>query len=219
MRKSKDIKEDLLLSLASKADSGFLAKGFNRASRSLDYKRKLSESSHSLSLSVSFNPRYDNGKEVAFHPWIRVTMPAVGKVLAGLIDKQTHLIAGSADMVLVQPVHFGAPKPEYRRWSATGVSEMENALSDIASFFEQWGEPLLGQLQNAANLLEMYEAKNTHFMITHDTYLRAAAAAIAVGKPDKAMQILDENLGKPGLRKKYQTIFDAVASLNTTPIP
>ena len=44
----------------------------------------------------------------------------------------------------------------------------------------------------------------------HHWYIFIAAAYLVIGKPNKAMEVLEAKLGSTGLRKDFAVVFDSV---------
>lgn len=209
-RRAAEIKLDILASLKSVSDSPLAAIGFKRPTKGFCYSRKVNLAEHKIFIRVDYHPKLDRGAEVQFKPYMCLQMDAVSRVALELAGGNEFLLAGCPEIITNQPVDFVAPKEMFVRWFATGTTEMAECIQQITDFAKCWVIPFLDQLKSPEDLIKIYTENDTRMIKQHHWYIFIAAAYLVIGKPNKAMEVLEAKLGSTGLRKDFAVVFDSV---------
>ncbi len=210
MRRAKEIKEDVLAALDEVGDVPFAAMGFKRSKRSFSYVRNIRDAKQTIAIGVACRPNYHPGAELYFHPAMQIAMKPVTESALRLVRGNTMLLANAPDIIVNQPIEFTAPKAEYVRWFASGFKQIEQRVAEIGEFAQRWVSPLLDQLTTPDELIGVYETADDRLSKQRHWYLYIAAAHLVNGDTDKALTVLERNLGSPGLRKHFSVAFDSL---------
>lgn len=208
MRKRDEIRRDIVVALAAKADTVLQACRFTRPRASLTYSRHTSESIQSIAMDFFPNPTYRPGVEAHIYPRTRVKMPAIGEKALELVEGDALLLANVPGLIVNEPCEFAAPTSERRQWYATGKEEIEQSISGVTSFVEKWVVPLLDELQSHAGLRRIYESSDDRIVIRQrHWYIAVAVAYLFANDNHAAWRVLVENLGDALARQQYATAF------------
>lgn len=217
MAVAKENKEMILTCAPEALDPVLISFGFRRAQRSLVYSRDFPEAKQELSLTFDSSPRYAPGAKMHLHATFQIRMPEIAAEALQMTDDPFRF--GSTDVIIGWPVDFLAPRSEHRRWFVSDAASCRLALEDVAAIFHQWVEPFLRDYTRPDELLRQYEAGDKRLVQQSHFFIFIAACYLRLGQSDKAAQVLDRHLGKPGLRKVYAKAFDSVLNRNTRPAP
>lgn len=210
MRTEREIRADLLAVLDDVADKLLARFGFRRTKGSFIYVRSLSDAEQALVFAASFLPKYQPDDEVHLHPAMRLGMRAVTEAALQLVAGNKTLLADAPEIIVNQPIEFTAPKSVHVRWFATGIDQMKERVREIVVFMERWVVPFLDELRTPSDLITAYKRADERMMKQRQWYLFVAAAEFSNGNRSGALSVLDENLGAPGLRKRYAAAFEAL---------
>ena len=183
--------------------------GFQRPQRSLVYARDFTGTKHEFSLAFDNNPRYAPQEKMHLLPVVSTRMPEVVRTALQMTGDTFRF--GSSDVVIGHQMQNLAPKGEHRRWFISDTASCRLALEDVATFFPQWVEPFFQAYTSPDELLRQYEAGDKRPLQQAHFFVFVAACYFLRGQKDRAAQVLDRHLGKPGLRKIYAKAFEAVA--------
>lgn len=211
MRRSKEIKEDVIAALKAAGDEQFAEMGFKRSRRSLNYVRTIREAKQTIAFGVAYWPRYQPGEELYFHPAMHLTMKPVTEAALRLVAGNKILLANAPDIIVNQPIEFTAPKSEYFKWFASGLGQMKHRVTEIGVFVQKWVTPFLDQLTTPDELIGVYETADDRMTKQRHWYLYIAAAHLVNGDANKARTVLEDNLGAPGLREYYSVAFESLS--------
>ncbi len=210
MRTAPQIKDQLLDALAKVLDEPLKAVGFTRKKRSLVYVRDLNEAEQRITLSIHSHPRYKPGAEAHIYPSLQLVMPCVSEVALALVKGAKMLLAGTPEIVLGQPIDFVAPKDAHVRWFATGDEQFVAACDSIRAFLTRWVLPFLSEVSRPADLLRLYETDDARIMKTERWHIFVVAAYHVVGRLGSGREVVRQEFGSPGLRKRYAPLFESL---------
>ena len=210
MRIKQDIKSDLLTALGSIGDEAFGAMGFKRRKGSLDYRRTVGDAQQTVAFAADYLPKCKPGEELHLHPAMRLVMPTVTEAALRLVAGKKVLLANAPSIIVNQPIEFTAPKAEHVRWFATGLDQMKERVTELIEFVEKWVRPFLDQLSTPDDLIAVYKSGDERMLKQRHWYLFIAAAYMVNGDDSEALNILENNLGLPGLRKRYAVAFETL---------
>ena len=212
MRSEKEIKADLLAALDAVGDEAFAGMGFKRRKGTLDYIRTIRDARQTIAYAIDCLPKYQLGEELHLHPAMHIAMKPVTEAALRLVAGNKMLLANAPDIIVNQPIEFTAPKPEHARWFASGLDQMKERVTEISAFVKKWVIPFLDVLTTPDDLIGVYENADERMMKQRHWYLFVAAAHLAQENDREALTVLEENLGAPGLRKRYSTAFETLGS-------
>ena len=202
--------KELLLGCAPEVlDPVLIPLGFRRPRRGLVYSREFSGTNHELILSFDSSPRYAPTAKMHLVPGVSIKMPAVVRTALQMTGDEFRF--GSSDVVIGHQMQNLAPNCDQRRWFVSDATSCRLALGEVATFFSQWVEPFLRDYTSPDDLLRQYEAGDKRPIQQHNFFVFVAACYFLRGRKDRASQVLEKHLGKPGLRKIYARAFDSVA--------
>ena len=202
--------KELLLSCTPEVlDPVLVLLGFRRPQRSLLYSRDFPGAKHELTLSFVSSPRYAPQAKMHFVPAVSIKMPAVVRTALQMTGDELRF--GKSDVVIGHQMQNLSPNSEHRRGFVSDANSCRVALEDVATFFPQWVEPFLRDYRSPDDLLRQYEAGDKRPIQQHHFFVFVAACYFLRGQRDRAAQVLEKHLGKPGLRRIYARAFDSVA--------
>lgn len=207
MKTALEIKNQLLETLAEVLDEPLKTVGFSRNRRSLVYVRKINDAEQRITLIIHCHPKYQLGAEVHIYPSVQVAMPQVSAGALALVRGDKVLLAGAPEIVIGQPIEFTAPKDKHQRWFATGNEEFVAACDSIQAFLTRWVLPFLSEISTPADMIKFYETNDARIMKQKHSYIFIAAAYQVLGQFEKAREVVQQQFGSPGLRKRYAPLF------------
>lgn len=207
MRSEKEIKADLLEALSVVGDDIFAEMGFKRRKGTFNYVRTIHDARQSIAFNVDYLPKYEPEEELHIHPAVLVTMMPVTEAALQLVAGNKMLLANAPEVITNQPIDFLAPKSEHVRWFASGLEKMKIQVSEICRFVRKWGVPFMDELATPDDLVRLYKNADKRVMKQRHWYIFIAAAYLLRGDESGALRVLEDNLGAPGLRKRYSQAF------------
>ncbi len=198
---------DLLQALEVEGDSALEQLRFKRRKRSLEYVRKEDGAIHKIAFVADFFPGYQADAEAHLHPMMRVEMPDVSERALELVDGNRVLLADAPEVIVNQPIELAAPKGEHARWFAAGDREFGDRVREIVAFLRKWTIPLLDELTTPESLVDAYERREERLLRLRHWHLFVAAALELMGRSGRARRVLEDQLGAPGLRRRYAAAF------------
>jgi hypothetical protein len=203
--------KQLLLDCAPKVLDPILAPlGFKRGERSLMYSRTFPATKHEFHLSFQSSPSYAPKATMHLLPTVLIRMPSIGETALQLVGDPL-LLANAPDVIVAHQIQNLIPKSTGRHWYISGPDSARVALEEVSGCFTRWIEPFLQDYSSPGGLIRQYEAGDKRPLQQRHFFIFIAAAYVERGQRDRAAQVLDSHLGKPGLRKKYATAFASVA--------
>lgn len=211
MTKSAEVKGELLEALASVLDEPLRQRGFTRKRNSLTYQRVLSAAEHQITLAIDCFPRYQPGAEAHVQPMLQLKMPAVSERALTLVNGDRMLLANAPDVLVNQPIEFTAPKDKHQRWFATGKAQFVVVCTSIQAFLDAWVLPFLSEVTTPADLIKLYESGDPRIMKQKHWYIFIVAAYQTMGQFEHAREVVRQQFGGAGLRKRYAPLFASLA--------
>lgn len=211
MRRAKEIKEDLLAALEAVGDGAFSEMGFKRSKRSLNYVRSICDAKQTIAFAGDYVPKYWPGEELCLLPKMHLSMKPVTNAALQLVAGNKALLADAPDIIVNQPIEFTASKDKYVPWTASGLEQMKERVGEICGFVNTWVVPFLDVLTIPSELIGVYESADDRMMKQHHWYLFIAAAHLVNGNASSALTVLEDNLGAPGLRRRYSVAFETLS--------
>lgn len=211
MRSEKEIKADLLRALDEAGDETFSKLGFKRRKGSLNYTRDINDARQTIAFAADYLPKYQADAELHLHPAMHLTMKQVSEAALRLVAGNKMLLANAPDVIVNQPIEFTAPKVEHVRWFASGLDQMKEQVTATGVFMQKWTMPFLDELTTPDELIGVYKSADERMLKQHHWYLFIAAAHLAKGDDRDALNVLEDNLGAPGLRKRYAVAFETLS--------
>jgi hypothetical protein len=207
-----ELKQHLLEALALVVDEPLKRAGFVRRSSSLTFSRTLNAAEQQIAFVMDCFPQYQPDAEAHIHPMLQLRMPTVSDKALALVNGDKMLLANAPEIIVNQPIEFAAPKEMHQRWFATGKEQFVIACNSIQPFLTQWVLPLLAEISTPVELIRIYETKDPRIMKQRHWHIFIAAAYDLLGQIDKAHQVVREEFGSPGLRKRYASAFNSLAA-------
>lgn len=202
-----EIKNALLEALATVVDEPLKQFGFVRKKSSTTYSRSLNAAEQQITFVIDCFPKYQPGAEAHIHPMFALKMPQVSEKALALVNGDTMLLAGAPEIIVNQPIEFTAPKDKHQRWFATGNEQFVAACESIQAFLARRVLPFLSEVSTPADLVKLYETNDGRVMKQKHWHIFIAAAYQDLGQLDKAREVVREQFGSPGLRKRYAPLF------------
>ena len=218
MRRAKEIKEDLLAALEAVGDDAFTEMGFTRSKRSVNYVRRIRDAKQTIAFTADYVPRYQPGAELYLLPKMHLAMKPVTEAALRLVAGNEWLLANAPDIIVNQPIEFAAPKNAKVPWVASGLGQMTGRVDEICGFAKKWVVPFLDVITTPNELIGIYENADDRMMKQRHWYLFIAAAHLANGNAGTALTVLQDNLGAPGLRRRFSVAFGTLESMVSGPI-
>lgn len=206
-----EVKNELLEALAAVVDEPLKQVGFARKKGSLTYSRTLNIAEQQITFVMNCFPKYQPGAEAHIHPMLQLRMSPVSEKALALVNGDKMLLADAPEIIVNQPIEFTAPKDKHQRWFATGNEQFVAACASIQAFLTAWVLPFLSEVSTAAELVMLYERNDARVMKQKHWHIFIAAAYELLGQLDKARQLVREQFGSPGLRKRYAPLFTSLA--------
>jgi hypothetical protein len=206
-----DVKSRLLAALAEVLDEPLQQVGFARKKGSLTYSRTLNVAEQQITFVMDSFPKYQPGAEAHIHPMLQLRMSPVTEKALALVNGDKILLADAPEIIVNQPIEFTAPKSEHERWFATGDEQFVAACDSIQAFLNRWVLPFLSEVSTPADFVRLYETNDARIMKQKHWHIFIAAAYLVMGQIDKAREVVRQQFGSPGLRKRYAPLFTALA--------
>lgn len=211
METSADVKNELLEALAAVVEEPLKQVGFARKKGSLTYSRTVNAAEQSITFVMDCFPKYQPGVEAHIHPVLQLRMSPVSEKALTLVNGDKMLLADAPEIIVNQPIEFTAPKDKHQRWFATGHEQFVAACDSIQTFLARWVLPLLSEVSGPADLVKLYEMNDARFMRQKHWHIVIVAAYQVLGQLDKAREVVRQQFGSPGLRKRYAPLFASLA--------
>ena len=189
--------------------------GFRRRRNSLHYSRRVAHGSQLLLLFFDVGPRYAPGALAHLLPQARLILPHLNQAVQEMVAEAPDLIA-TTEFTFSEQLHNAAPHHvgtgEATRWFVYDLDSARECIVSMRRFLEQWTIPFLNRYTSVASLIEGYEQKDECLPQDRRFLLFVTAAYLVIGRPERAMQVLEDKLGRPGARRQYAKVFEYVSA-------
>jgi hypothetical protein len=205
-----EVKKQLLEALTAVVDEPLKQVGFARKKGSLTYSRTLNAAEQQITFVMDCFPKYQPSAEAHIHPMVQLRMPLVSEKALALVSGDKMLLADAPEIIMNQPVEFTAAKEMHQRWFATGKEEFIVACDSIRAFLARWVLPFLSEISTPAEFVKLYETNDPRVMKQKHWHIFIAAAYGVLGQIDKARQVVRDQFGSAGLRKRYAPLLQSL---------
>jgi hypothetical protein len=209
MRTSAEIKDELLQTFEESLDKPLKTASFVRNKRAFVYVRKLNDADQCITFVAHCHPKYQPEAEAHIYPALQLTMPLVNDMARTLVKHDNTLLAGAPE-ILSQPIDFTAPKAMQQRWFATGKEQFLATCHSIEAFLSRWVLPFLSEVSLPSGLVKLYETNDMRIVKSHKWHIFVAAAYQVLEQQDKAREVVRQQFGSQGLRRRYASLFDSL---------
>lgn len=213
MKTTTEIKSQLLTGLAAVVDVYLIEEHFCRKAGSPTYIRKLNAAEQQITFAIDCFPSYEVSAEAHIQPALQLRMPEVSATALILVNGDAMLLANSPEIILNQPIEFTASKDKHQRWFATGSEGFINQCVSIREFMKCWVIPFLSEVSTPADLVRLYQTQDKRIMRQKHWHIFVVAAYQILGENEKAREVVLREFSKPGLRKRYASLFDTLGIL------
>ncbi|MDP1660686.1 MAG: hypothetical protein Q8L55_02120 [Phycisphaerales bacterium] len=214
MNMKEEIQSCLRKSLASDLDSELAPRGFVRHSSLLLYVRKTASSIQKIDVAIEVHPKDRPSSAAALYPWLEVRIAPLDRLAAELARSKLINMPLSPICTLREPIEFTAAKKMNARWFIFQPDSVSAAVHEMRSFLLQWTLPFLDVYTTAADVCSAYDRKDERVINDTTQMLVVIAAMVACKRVDDAKSLAEQKFGKPGLRPRYQHLFDYLKNLD-----
>lgn len=202
----KEIKAAAIAALESEADAQFQVSNFRRRPNSLVYKRKLPGCIQAVDVQIEHGPRDNRNAAAAIYPYLTVKIPVVDRVVPEMVEGGPAVVSSNV-ATLHQPIDFVSPKGILGHWFIYQPDSVIEVVREFSAFSSKWVFPFMEEFTSAEDMVTMHRTGDQR--VTHDRgqRLRTTAAMVSCGKNDEALQLLETNFGRPGMRRRYAAVF------------
>lgn len=205
-----EIKACLIVNLETRLDPYLFGRGFKRSKSSLIYKRQIMGAAQSIDLALQIHPKDRSDAAAAIYPRMEVLVPAVDEVLDELVQGNLGLLEGVTGGKSKQPIGFTSEKEHPGRWFIFQPDSVPGIVEDLRTFLERWTIPLLDTYATAEDIVAADERNDGRIPRDRAQILRTVAAALVSDRPDRALAVMERWFASPGLRRRYQQVFDFI---------
>lgn len=210
MSQRSEIKAALISAIEPELE-GYMAKhGFKRRAASLIYKRKINEATQIVDLRFEGRPNDNRDAAAAVYPIMEVQIPSVDECLEDMISGNHSLLSGVTAARSRQPIGFISKREDPGRWYIYQAASVPGVVSDILAFMVKWVMPFLDVYSTPEDILSAHKNKDGRMVVDRAHLMRVVAAALVLDRHDFAQAVMDEWLGAPGARKRYQQVNDYI---------
>lgn len=103
-------------------------------------------------------------------------------------------------------------KKHIGRWFVYQPDSISRIVEDIIIFLERWTIPFLDVYATPNDILATDERNDGRLPRDRAQILRVVAAALACNRRDSALAIMERWFDSPGLRRRYQQVYDFIES-------
>lgn len=203
-----EIKECLSANLETGLDDWLGQFGFVRRKNALVYVRELTEAVQRIEVAVEIHPADRTDSAAAVYPWLEVRMDAIEEMVMEMIGGDLSLLPGLPGSTLREPIEFTSAKAMSARWFIFQSDSVPGVVKNMRLFLQQWGLPFLDVYSTVRDICDAYDRSDARIMNDLAQALRVAAAMVLGGRTVDAMAVMERWFGKPGVRKRYQCVFD-----------
>jgi hypothetical protein len=209
--KEKQAERILVQALGAELDPFLAEHEFVRPEGSVDYRRRCKDGDQFLRMLFEFRPKHHPGADSHIYPITKVVFPQLNRVAFDMVD-HVPLLIGDPEITFSQPIDFAIPKEDHIRWYAHGREGTVECVRSIKRSLRAWVLPFLDEYTTIASLASAYEKHDERFGWQRPFYIYIAATYVILGQPEKAREVLEDRLGKTGVRRKYGKAFEFIAA-------
>lgn len=206
-----EIKACLIASLERILDSHMRERGFARSKASLVYKRHLGDSTQIVDLALEIHPKDRRDAAAAIYPRMEVLVPSVDQLLDEIVGDNLGLLEGITGGRTKLPIGLTSEKNHTGRWYVFQPDSIPGVVEDLKAVLDRWTIPLLDAYATPEDILAADERNDARLPRDRAQVLRVVAAALANNRPDYALAVMGQWFDAPGLRRRYQRVFDYIA--------
>ncbi len=212
MKAATEIKNDLLMALATSTDTPLRDLGFHRSARSAKYKRVVREGEQIIDYAISVRPNYQLGADAHIQPHVIWCMEQVVECATGMVEGNLSLLGKTSpsDSIMNLSLEWLAPKEEFQRWFAAGPEQFLTACEGIRSFILNWAIPFLADAQSPSDFVNLYVKKDKRIIWSQVSYTYVVAAYRVLGDKEKAREVVLRHFSKPGIKARYGALFKSL---------
>jgi hypothetical protein len=214
MTMKNEIKAHLVASMKALLDPYMLDHGFSRANGSLTYKRRLNGSTQKIDIDIQIHPKDRPESAAAVYPRMEISVPAVDAILDEMVGDDLSRLEGITAGMSRQPIAFTSEKAHTGRWFIFQPDSVPVVVEGIRSFVERWTMPFLDAYSTPQDIWAADEREDGRLARDRAQTIRVVAAALACGRRDDALQRMEKSFSAPGLRRRYQRVFDYIQKVN-----
>jgi hypothetical protein len=187
----KAAKHALLITLEEVLDPELLSAGFQRSSKSETYTRRVDGLDQRIVI-VMDRPRFSDDPSDA-HITSRVLLASDAILEAQLsITGDASLVQGGERAVFSENIGSLGPTKSMVEWKPIGRDEFYDSMRELTIHIKTWVIPFLDQCRSIRDLLKLYENGQFRLGCQRMWEVRIAAAYVAVGQPEKALEVLEQ---------------------------
>jgi hypothetical protein len=205
-----EIKSCMLVAMKDRLDPYMSAQEFNRRKASLIYKRVMRGSTQKIDLAVQIHPKDNLNAAAAVYPSMEILVPHVDAILDKMVCKNLGLLEGITGGTSKQPIEFTSQKAQLGRWFLYQPDSVSGVVDDIRAFLENWTMPFLDNYTTPEDIVIADERNDGRIVRDRAQLMRVVAAALFLKRRDYAQEIMETRLGAPGIRRRYQQIYDFI---------
>lgn len=190
--------------LENQIDNLMEANDFKRRGRSTNYIRKTQTATQKLEMICFSHPSYHPGAIIHIYPWISIYFPEINHLAVEMV-KDVRLLAGDVKSTIRQPIQIYVKSEPI--WVIESKDDYEPVKQKIYQFLKEHTIPLLNDLKNTSDFIELLERNDKRIMAGDPQYIYLVCAYILQSDYSKAMKVLEQRFGKKGLRSLYSSAF------------
>ena len=206
---SKKLRPELISACSRHACPVFEADGYRCLL--LAYTRSFSASGvkHRVDVGAQWSPSSQPGALVMVYPRFYVFAPGVNEIYNEMTD--SSLPRGSKTPLLNVPLDwFSAEESGY--WYVMSKADFDPVVREFADFYSTYVRGPVDELDTLEGLVVAGETADRRFVSSRQDRIIAAAAAMVIGAPDRALRILELGFPSAGARRTYAQAFEYVES-------
>ena len=205
-----EIKLYVISDLETVLDQDMIEHGFRRSKNSLFYKRELRGSMQKIDISIEVHPKDNPNAAAAIYPEMEILIPKVDAVLEEMVGDSLGLLEGITGGISKQPIGFTSEKAHPGRWYVYQPDSVREIIKDMHNFIERWTLPFLDLYATPEDIVATDERKDGRLARDRAQMMRVVAAALVCRRRDYAQALMEQHLGAPGSRRRYQQVFDYI---------
>ena len=197
-------------------DIPLAALAFHRSSKGLIYTRADGDSTWQLAMEFASNPSYASGHIAHLIPSLRISNASITDLSLSLVEDP--MLLANAPKVLQNHRLTMLQRPQLPEWYVADVGELDATIAGILQIFIDQGISFLTDHSTPAGMVRQFEENDKRALRQQHHYVHLIAAYLLEGRPPDATAILHQQFSKPGIRKRYDTLWKNVtARLSATP--
>lgn len=187
--------------------------GFKRKRTALVYLRKIENGIQKIDIAISHKPSECPNASAVIYPDYSIAMYKVNEIFQQMIEGQLEL-GGNLSTTLWGPIEWNSPKEISARWYIYQSDSVPEIVLAIVEYLLEWTIPFLDRYKTIEDISEAPTEGDHKVAITLEQILNVIAAKIICGNFKGAQSLLNHWFGKPGLRRRYGTVFGYLEGRN-----